>query len=209
MKLPSLATLDSAPGIWTPAYCKPRQEKALARDLCRLEVPYFLPMILRETSSGGRRRSSLVPMFKSYLFFAGEEQERLAVLKTNRLVQLVKMDSAAQPTFRREINSLELALRTAPDKVELHPQLVTGKRVLIIGGPMKGAEGVILSADNLTKLWIGVSMMGAGATIEIHADLVEPLADEFVPQGKSNKAPTGQIEYHVEGKLVHRRQTRN
>ena len=92
MKLPSLATLDEAPGIWTPAYCKPRQEKALARDLCRLEVPYFLPMLLREKSSGGRRRRTMEPMFRSYLFFAGEEPERLALLKTNRIVQLVKMD---------------------------------------------------------------------------------------------------------------------
>ena len=69
---------------------------------------------------------------------------------------------------------------------------------------MKGAEGIILSADNHTKLWIGVTMMGAGATVEIHADMVEPLADE---PHKKNAA--GHIEYHVEGKLVHRRQTKN
>ncbi len=178
MKLPSVATLGTAPGNWTAAYCKPRQEKALAWDLCRHEVPYFLPMVLRETSSGGRRRRNLYPMFKSYLFFAGEERERLAVCKTNRLVRLIEIDSAAQTSFCKEINSLELALRTAPDKLELHPQLVAGKRVQIVGGPMKGAEGIILSSDNLAKLWIGVTMMGAGATVEIHADLVEPLADE-------------------------------
>ncbi len=201
MKLPSLATLDLAPGKWTVAYCKPRQEKSLARDLCRREVPYFLPMILRETSSGGRRRSSWFPMFKSYLFFAGEEHERLQVLKTNRLVQLVEIDPAAQSTFRQEISSLELALRTAPKELELYPQLVTGKRVQIIGGPMKGAEGIILNANNFTKLWIGVSMMGAGATIEIHADLVEPLTEE-----PNKKAANGKVEYHVQGQLVHSRQ---
>jgi len=202
MKLPSLATLDMAPGKWTVAYCKPRQEKALARDLCLRDVPYFLPMILRETSSGGRRRRSWFPMFKSYVFFAGEERERLAVLKTNRLVQILEIDPAAQSSFHREINSLELALRTAPEELQLYPQLVTGKRVQIIGGPMKGAEGIILNANNLTKLWIGVTMMGAGATIEIHADLVEPLADE----GPNTKAAAGKVEYHVEGKLVHSRQ---
>ncbi len=199
LTLPSLATLSIAPGIWTAAYCKPRQEKALAWDLCRREIPYFLPMVLRETSSGGRRRRNLYPMFTSYLFFAGEEHERLEVLKTNRLVSLVEIDSAEQPIFRQEISSLELALRTAPDSLELHPQIVAGKRVLITGGPMKGAEGLVLSADNLTKLWIGVTMMGAGATVEIHADMVEPL-DEL-----ERKSPVGQIEYHVEGKLVHRR----
>ncbi len=198
MKLPSMATLDQAPGRWTAAYCKPRQEKALARDLCRLEVPYFLPMVLRETSSGGRRRRNWFPMFKSYLFFAGEEAERLAVLKTNRLVHVVEIDIAAQPTFRREISSLELALRTTPEDLELYPQLVTGKRVQITGGPMKGAEGIILNANNITKLWIGVTMMGAGATVEIHADLVDPLTDEL-----DEKEATGQIELPIgEGQHV-------
>ncbi len=177
MKLPSLATLDRVPGIWAVAYCKPRQEKALARELCRLEVPYFLPMILRERMSGGRRRRTMELLFKSYLFFAGEESERIAVLKTNRLVHVVEIDPAAQPTFRREINSLELALRTTPEDLELYPELVTGKRVQITGGPMKGAEGIIHNENNITKLWIGVTMMGAGATVEIHTDLVEPLAD--------------------------------
>lgn len=202
MTLPSLATLDMAPGSWTAVYCKPRQEKALAWELCRREVPYFLPMVLRETSSGGRRRRNMYPMFKSYLFFAGEDRERLAVQKTNRLVQLVEIDPAEQPSFRREISSLELALRTAPEEVDLHSQLVTGKRVQIIGGPMKGAEGVLLSTNNLSKLWIGVTLMGAGATVEIHADLVEPLANESLEE-----AATGQIEYHVQGQLVHSRTT--
>ncbi len=197
MKLPSLATLDLAPGRWTAVYCKPRQEKALARDLCRREVPYFLPMIYRETSSGGRRRRNLYPMFKSYLFFAGADRERLEVQKTNRHVQLVEIDSASQPSFRREIGSLELALRTAPRVVNLYPQLVTGKRVQITGGPMKGAEGIILSANNLTKLWIGVTLMGAGATVEIHADLVEPLADEQRQNGLDEADATGQIELPI------------
>ncbi len=182
LKLPTLATLDVVPGVWNVAYCRPRQEKSLARDLCRLEVPYFLPMVLRGKMSGGRRRRTMKLVFKSYLFFAGEEHERLAVLKTNRVVQVFKIGPAEQPTFRREIRSLELALRASPEKNELHPQLVTGNYALITGGPMKGVEGIILIADSgITKLWIGVTMMGPGITVEIHPDLVEPLADERMP----------------------------
>lgn len=177
---------------WTVAYCKPRQEKSLAWDLCRNEVPYFLPMVMRETYSGGRRRRNLHPMFKSYLFFAGGEDERLAVLKTNRLVQLVPICPAEQPSFRRQINSLELALRVAPDKLELYSHIVEGSRVQIIGGPLKGVEGVILKAENKTRLWIGVNLMGAGATVEIHADLIEPVGEVPAPT-------TTQIEYHVGG----------
>jgi len=120
ISLPSLASLDAAPGNWTAIYCKPRQEKSLAWDLCRKEVPYFLPMVLRETSSGGRRRRNLYPMFKSYVFFADDYDERLTVSKTNRLVQFVEIDPAAQPSFRSELSSLELTLRTTPEDLKLY-----------------------------------------------------------------------------------------
>ncbi|MEM8943656.1 MAG: transcription termination/antitermination NusG family protein [Planctomycetota bacterium] len=204
MTLPGAPPLDATPGAWSAAYCKPRQEKALAWDLCRRDVPYFLPMVQRETSSGGRRRRNMYPMFKSYLFFAGGEDERLAVTKTNRLVQLVEIDPAAQQTFRREVCSLELALQSAPERIELYPQLANGKRVLITGGPMKGAEGIILNADNPTRLWIGITMMGAGATVEIHADLVE-----VVKHSEPRSSAACNFELHIDGQLVHSRQLVN
>src|SRR5690242_16983199 len=79
---------------WSVAYCKPRQEKALAADLCRLDVSYFLPMVQREISSGGRRRQNLYPLFPSYLFFAGKERERLAALRTDRIVRIIDVNES-------------------------------------------------------------------------------------------------------------------
>jgi transcription antitermination factor NusG len=55
----------------------------------------------------------------------------------------------------------------------LYPRLVPGALVRITAGPMKDVEGVILQAQNKRKLWLGVSVLGVGATVEIHADLVE------------------------------------
>jgi len=185
--LPSLPSVLDAPGDWAAVYCKPRQEKALAWDLCRLEVPYFLPMLERVTHSGGRRRRNMYAMFKSYLFFAGEEEQRLAVLQANRHVRFVPIDPAAQPSFRRELGSLEIALCSATEKIELYPQLVVGRRVLVISGPMKGAEGTILDAADVTKLWVGVTMMGTGVSVEIHADMVEPLSSETEGASHSNR----------------------
>ena len=74
---------------WRVAYTKPRQEKSLARDLLQRNVAYFLPMLQKETTSGGRRRHGLYPLFKSYLFFRGDEDARLAVLKTERTVKII------------------------------------------------------------------------------------------------------------------------
>lgn len=179
---PPMTLLDAGPIAdldmpWTVIYCRPRQEKALAHELVERQVPYFLPMILREISSGGRRRRNLFPLFKSYLFFAGEQRERTAVLKTNRVVSLVEIKPVEQDQFRREIASLEQGLRTAPEKLELHPGIANGAWVRVVAGPMAGVEGVVLEADDLAgkcaRLLLGITIMGCGATVEIHPDLVE------------------------------------
>jgi transcription antitermination factor NusG len=112
-------------------------------------------------------------LFPSYLFFAGSEDARLAVLKTERVVKFVEITPPEQPQFRREIASLETVLHCCPESIELYPRLVPGARVRISAGPMKDVEGVVLQAHNKKKLWLGVSALGVGATVEIHADLVE------------------------------------
>ena len=166
-------SLAQAPGSWSAAYCKPRQEKSLAWDLLQRDVSYFLPMVMRETSSGGRRRRNMYPLFPSYLFFAGGEQERLKVLKTDRVVSIVDISDVEQERFRQEISGLEKALECYPESIELYPRIVPGAVVRITSGPMKDIQGVIIQSENKRKLWLGVSVLGVGATVEIHADLVQ------------------------------------
>jgi transcription antitermination factor NusG len=175
MTWPDEAVVADERQVWTAAYCKPRQEKALAHELCRKHVPYFLPMVQRETLSGGRRRRNLYPLFPSYLFFAGDESQRLATLKTDRIVRLIEIGDAQQPRFRQEIQSLQLAVQHAPESLELYPRLVTGAAVRVNSGVLRNVEGIILQSENKKKLWLGVSILGVGATVEIHADLVTPI----------------------------------
>jgi transcriptional antiterminator RfaH len=173
MTWPAAGSLADARQCWTVAYCKPRQEKALGWDLCRCEMTYFLPMVLRETSSGGRRRRNFYPLFPSYLFFAGGHKERLAILKTDRVTRLIDIGDCNQNQFRQEISALEMAIRHCPQSIELYPRLVPGTRVRISSGPMKDVEGLVVQAHNKRKLLLSVSALGVGATVEIHADLVE------------------------------------
>jgi transcription antitermination factor NusG len=170
---PGDLALSELSADWTVAYCKPRQEKCLAWDLCRKQIPYFLPMVYRETSSGGRRRRNLYPLFPSYLFFVSGDAERLSVLKTERVVRLIEISEAEQSRFRREIASLDTAIRECPSSIELYPRLVPGAWVRIKAGPLRNVEGTIIQSENKKKLLLGISALGVGATVEIHADLVD------------------------------------
>jgi transcription antitermination factor NusG len=173
MTWPAGGSLSASKQAWTVAYCKSRQEKALGWDLCRRDIQYFLPMIARQTSSGGRRRRNLYPLFPSYLFIAGEESARLTALRTDRIVKLIEVSESEQTRLQRELLYLDAAIRDQSESLELYPRLVPGSSVRIKSGPMKDVEGVIVHVHNKRKLLLGVSVLGVGATVEIHADLVE------------------------------------
>ncbi len=160
---------------WRVAYVKPRQEKSLARDLAERGITYFLPMVLRETSSGGRRRRNYYPLFPSYLFFAGDDDVKLAMHRTQRLVQVINPKPEQQPVLQRELRSLATALAHAPGDVELYRHLQPGTPVWVKSGPMRGIEGTVLEVGHSHRLQLAVSLLGVGAVVEIHADLVERL----------------------------------
>jgi transcription antitermination factor NusG len=115
----------------------------------------------------------MYPLFASYIFLPGGDADRLAALRTERIVRFVDVEGAQQPTFRQEIAALETALRTCPDTVELYQALAVGTRVRVKSGALKNVEGVVLQHEQRHKLWLGVTTLGVGATVEIHPDLVE------------------------------------
>ena len=150
---------------WRVAYCKPRQEKAFAAQLIHLDITYFLPMVERESFSGGRRRRNMYPLFPSYVFFAGDENVRLMALKTERLVTLVAVPEAAQDQLRRELKSIDAALRASPNSIEFQTQSGHGSKVTYADGPLAGIEGVLVDGANGQRLWLGISAIGGGVTI--------------------------------------------
>lgn len=173
MSWPTTKSITDDAVSWIVAYCRPHQEKALGWDLCRRDVQYFLPMVTRETFSGGRRRLNLYPLCLSYLFIAGGEADRLVALHTDRVVKLIEVSSSQQANFRSEISALETAIVNKPNSAVRHRRLVPGARERINAGPMKNVQGDIVHVNHKQKLLLGMSVLGVGATVEIHADLVD------------------------------------
>jgi transcriptional antiterminator RfaH len=167
------AGVDIDGGCWAALYTKPRQEKALAADLFKLGVDYFLPLVKRVTVSGGRKRTGLYPLFPSYLFASMADATRLTVLKTERIVQTVAPEPALAGRFIDELRAIETAVLNYPDRIELQPRVVDGARVRITGGAMRGTEGMVVKSDNRTKIWLQVTTLGTGVLVEIESDLLE------------------------------------
>jgi transcriptional antiterminator RfaH len=157
---------------WWALHTKPRQEKALARDLLAQQTPYYLPLIPRVRNIGGRRVRSLLPLFDGYLFLFGTEEERLGALATRRITQVLPVPPAAE--IERDLQNI-WGLIAAGVPLTPESRLEPGRRVRIKSGSLMGLEGAILSRRGEDRLLIAVHFLEQGVSIQISDFQVEPI----------------------------------
>lgn len=171
MLSPAAESVSQLAGPWWVAHTKARFEKAFAWDLLAHEIGYFLPLVKRVVFSGGRKRQVMAPLFSSYVFFCGSEEDRYAAMTTNRLCQTIKI--VDQERFVSEIAAIEKAVAGGVP-LDPYPFAAVGCRCRVRSGPLQGTEGTIVQRSKPTRLVLEVSILGQGAAVEIDADLLEP-----------------------------------
>ncbi|MCE5184596.1 MAG: hypothetical protein LLF76_00530 [Planctomycetaceae bacterium] len=159
-------------GTWWVAHTKARNEKALAWQLLHKDVAYFLPMHWKVKKSRGRTFKSLLPLFSGYLFFCGQETDRLDVLKTNRVAGIICVQD--QGRLVSELAPIEKLLRLGKSVIP-HEYIKVGQKCRVTAGPLIGTEGLVLRTPKETRLVLQVDMLGQAASVEIDYDMVEKL----------------------------------
>ena len=147
-------------------------EKSLARQLLAMQVPFYLPLVPRTTMIAGRRVRSLLPLFTSYLFLYGTDEERVQTLATNRVAQLWGASKLDDVT--RDLQSVQALIDSG---VPLTPegQLKPGRRVRVKTGMLMGLEGVVVARRGEDRLLVAVNFLQQGVSVQIHDYQVEPL----------------------------------
>jgi len=157
-------------GLWWVAHTKSRNEKALANDLINRGVSYFLPMSWKVRHIRGRKIKSLLPLFTGYVFFCGDESQRLSVLKTNRVASILSVTNQQQ--LLKELVQIEQAIGAGVN-LRPHKYIEQGQRCRVVSGPLAGIEGIVTETKNVTRLVLQVDMLGQATSVEIETDLIE------------------------------------
>ncbi len=169
---PETELLADFDGRWWVAHTKSRFEKALAWNLFRHNISYFLPMLDRVRISGGKKRRMLMPLFPSYVFFCGTEEHCRTVMETNRVCQIVEV--VDQFRLIEELGAIAKVLQNQTP-LDPYPHLAEGNRCRITAGAFEGIEGVVVQRNRTARIVLSVGILAQGAVIEIDADLLEPL----------------------------------
>jgi transcriptional antiterminator RfaH len=157
---------------WWVLYTKARHEKALARQLLGGEIPFYLPLIVKNAVRRGRRVRARVPLFSGYVFLYGSEEERVLSLTSNHVSRVLKVPDP--DGLRADLRQLR-KLIAADVPLTVESRLAPGDRVRVRSGPMAGIEGTVLSRRGRTRLLVAVNFLQQGASVEIDDFMLEPL----------------------------------
>jgi len=169
---PANKELKDFQGQWWVAHTKSRNEKRLANELVSKSVSYFLPMRWKVSYSRGRKLRSLLPLFGGYLFFCGKEKDRLDVLKTNRVANVIEVKD--QKKIIEELSQIERAIKAGAD-LRPHDYIKIGQRCRVLSGPLQGLSGIVIKSKTAARLILAVNMLGQAASVEIDTDIIEPI----------------------------------
>lgn len=157
-------------GTWRVAHTKSRNEKALAWQMAKKNVPYFLPMTWKVSRRKRRSYRSLLPVFTGYVFFCGDDERRLDVLKTNRVANIIEVIDQAR--LLSDLAPIEKAIRQQQPLLP-HKYIKKGQLCRVIAGPLLGTEGIVIQRRQHTRLVLQVEMLGQATSVEIDTDMIE------------------------------------
>jgi transcription antitermination factor NusG len=162
------------PRRWWVLHTRPRQEKALARQLHAQEVGFYLPLIAKRTKIRGKLVSAHIPLFPGYVFLIGRHEQLLQAYATRRAAR--HLDVLDQDKLWRDLRQVQRLIATGlPIRPEL--ALVPGAHVAITTGPLAGLRGVIARTVSGHRFVVQVDFIQRGASVMMEEHALECVRD--------------------------------
>lgn len=157
------AALENNQRLWV-LHSKPRQEKALARELYTRKNSFFLPLRTQRSRSRGRTITSQIPLFSSYVFLLADDEERLQALKTNRVVHTLAVEDQRRLWF--DLYQLK-SLLYSQVAVSVEDSPPVGSIVEICSGPLAGLKGKLVGSDRAQRFLVEVDLIQKCAVVTL------------------------------------------
>lgn len=157
---------------WYAVYTMHHHEQKLHSRLNACGIQSYLPLNTVYRKWSDRYKKISVPLFSCYVFVFLALKDRLEVLRTNGAIKLVSFNGCPAPIPEKQINDLKKILEFT-ESVENINDFKPGRKVKIIGGPLKDIEGIVLSNKNKHRLVMSVDAINQSISVEIDVRLLE------------------------------------
>jgi transcription antitermination factor NusG len=161
---------------WYALRTRSRHEKVVRDQLASQGIEPLLPTVKRLSQWKDRKKEVEVPLFSGYCFVRFAQQQKLPVLKTVGVVDIVGGGNRPEPIPEEEIVALQ-KLMTSVLPYDPHPYLYEGMSVEVIRGPLQGVRGILLRKEKRHRLILGVRLIQQAAAVEIDVRDIVPVTN--------------------------------
>jgi transcriptional antiterminator NusG len=166
---------------WFALQVRARQEASVGEQLKGQGYERFLPFYKLRKRWSDRIKEIEAPLFPGYLFCRFNPHNRLPILKTPGVIQIVGFNNTPAAVDEVEILSIQRLVSSGVQHQPC-PFLAVGDRVRISAGPLVGLEGLLTDIKGSRRLVLSVSLLQRSVAVEIDSAFITPLARNRVKQ---------------------------
>jgi transcription antitermination factor NusG len=158
---------------WFGVHARAKSEFVASHELCLRGFECFLPVHKVKRRWSDRVKILDTPLFPGYLFCRFAPSERLRVLNSPGVAQIVGFGGRPAPIDEGEIRSVQMMVAS---RIALTPWpcAQVGQAVRIERGPLAGVEGIVTRADDgKTRVTVSVSLLNRAVSAEVEQDWIE------------------------------------
>lgn len=154
---------------WYVVKTRSRHEQVATDMLRRKSFTIFFPEVSSWSKRKDRKKLIKRPLFPGYLFvhFELSNERWLEIKKTHGVVDLIKLHDEPEPIPEEQVLSIKAVVESGIT-ITNRPYLNKGDKVLVTNGPLKGAFGIFIRAeDKKGKLVVSVDLLNRSLEVEI------------------------------------------
>jgi transcription antitermination factor NusG len=156
---------------WFALQVRTRHESGVAKYLQGQGYELFLPLYTCRKRWSDRVKEVQTPLFPGYLFCRFDPQDRLPVIKTPGVMQIVGANRVPVAVDEAEINAIQTLVASGIPN-QPWPFLQVGDRVRIESGSLCGLEGILMDFKGAHRLVLSITLLQRSVSVEIDSAFV-------------------------------------
>lgn len=165
---------------WIVAHTRPRQEKAVTRELLVAGVPFYLPCDRRRVKVRAKVVTSRPPLFAGYVFARVQETDRIHY--SPRVASVLAV--ADQPRLWDDLRRIRKVLDLG-EPVTIERTLEPGTVVTMRTGPLTGMTGTVVKAVGGFKFVVRVDFIRQGLSVVVDGAALGVAKGSDAPQAET------------------------
>jgi transcription antitermination factor NusG len=156
---------------WFALQVRMRHESGVSEHLEGKGYEWFLPLYKARRRWSDRVKEIDSPLFPGYLFCRFNPHNRLPILKTPGVTQIVGYNHVPVPVDEQEIQAIRTLIASGVPNFPC-AYLEVGSKVRIEAGALRGLEGILMDQKGKRRLVLSITLLQRSVAVEIDSDAV-------------------------------------